>query len=116
MPDGDEVDVRQIRRLAFAGIPDAAGDLRAVYWKLMWKVLPARREDWASALAEKYVRKGGGAGDRGGVGSSSGYVRRGGGLGCDGVWNWRTQRMRGFPHSRDGERVSLGCTVGRQNW
>lgn len=45
------LDIKQIRKLAFEGLPE--GELRALYWRLLLGYLPLDRSQWESELASK---------------------------------------------------------------
>ncbi|EIE25999.1 RabGAP/TBC protein [Coccomyxa subellipsoidea C-169] len=47
-----KIDLRQLRRLAFHGIPDKDG-MRATAWKLLLGYLPPDRGEWESVLRQK---------------------------------------------------------------
>jgi len=47
--ESSKIDLDQIRKLAFTGIPDQQG-LRAKYWKILLNYLPLNRNDWVASL------------------------------------------------------------------
>ncbi|KAH8327680.1 hypothetical protein KR074_008819, partial [Drosophila pseudoananassae] len=51
-PPQDEIDLKQLRRLAFNGVPDVQS-FRALSWKLLLGYLAPKRSTWASTLAQK---------------------------------------------------------------
>ncbi|EDV39702.1 uncharacterized protein Dana_GF10155 [Drosophila ananassae] len=51
-PPQDEIDLKQLRRLAFNGVPDVQS-FRALSWKILLGYLGPKRSSWASTLAQK---------------------------------------------------------------
>ncbi|GLC38907.1 hypothetical protein PLESTB_000460300 [Pleodorina starrii] len=49
---GSHINLHNLKRLAFHGIPDC-GNLRAIVWKLLLGYLPLTPDDWATELAKK---------------------------------------------------------------
>ncbi|XP_017042650.1 TBC1 domain family member 13 isoform X1 [Drosophila ficusphila] len=51
-PPQDVIDLKELRRLAFSGVPDVQS-FRALSWKILLGYLGPRRSSWTSTLAQK---------------------------------------------------------------